>query len=122
MPVAPSVTWSPISGGLTAPRGFLAAGVTAGLKDSERPDLALLLAPEKAVCAGLFTCSAVRVSCVELCVSRLRSTSGHARAVLVNSGQANACTGSRGLIDSEVATSALASRLGLATNTVLICS
>ncbi|GCE64900.1 bifunctional glutamate N-acetyltransferase/amino-acid acetyltransferase ArgJ [cyanobiont of Ornithocercus magnificus] len=122
MPAASSVTWSTISGGLTAPRGFLAAGVTAGLKDSGRPDLALLLAPEEAVCAGLFTCSVVRASCIELCTSRLQSTSGHARAVLVNSGQANACTGSRGLVDSELATSALASRLGLATDAVLICS
>ena len=66
MPAASSVTWSTISGGLTAPRGFLAAGVTAGLKDSGRPDLALLLAPEEAVCAGLFTCSTVLLFYIQL--------------------------------------------------------
>ena len=122
MSVASSVSWSSIPGGFTAPQGFLAAGVAAGLKDSGRLDLALLLAPEEATCAGLFTRSVVRAPCVELCASRLRGTSGCARAVIVNSGHANACVGSRGLADSRLITSALASRLGLAEEAVLICS
>ncbi|MCX5939714.1 MAG: bifunctional glutamate N-acetyltransferase/amino-acid acetyltransferase ArgJ [Cyanobium sp. LacPavin_0818_WC50_MAG_67_9] len=114
--------WHPISGGITAPHGFLAAGITAGLKASGNPDLSLLLAPEGAVCAGTFTTSLVRAACVDLCAERLVASGGHARAVLTNSGQANACTGDRGLIDSLRATQALADRLGLASEEVLICS
>ncbi|MEB3166541.1 MAG: bifunctional glutamate N-acetyltransferase/amino-acid acetyltransferase ArgJ, partial [Cyanobacteriota bacterium] len=119
---APSTPWRVIDGGVTAPRGFRAAGLTAGLKVSGKPDLSLLLAPEGAVCAGTFTTSLVRAACVDLCAERLRATRGHARAVLTNSGQANACTGERGLADSLTATAALAERLGLEAAEVLICS
>ena len=114
--------WQPIAGGLTAPQGFLAAGITAGLKASGKPDLSLLLAPEGAVCAGSFTTSLVRAACVDLCAERLAASGGLARAVLTNSGQANACTGERGLADSLTATAALAERLDLAAEQVLICS
>ena len=117
-----SHSWHSISGGVTAPAGFLAAGITAGLKASGKPDLSLLLAPEGAVCAGTFTTSLVRAACVDLCAERLEANGGHARAVLTNSGQANACTGDRGLIDSQRATQAMADRLGLAAEEVLICS
>jgi glutamate N-acetyltransferase/amino-acid N-acetyltransferase len=96
--------------------------VTAGLKPSGKPDLALLLAPPGAVCAGRFTTNRVRAACVDLCVERLQATAGHARAVLTNSGQANACTGERGRRDSLAATAALAARLHLAEQEVLICS
>jgi glutamate N-acetyltransferase/amino-acid N-acetyltransferase len=115
-------SWQPISGGVTAPAGFLAAGITAGLKASGKPDLSLVLAPEGSVCAGTFTTSLVRAACVDLCAERLAASGGRARAVLTNSGQANACTGDRGLIDSQRATQALADRLGLAAEEVLICS
>ncbi len=114
--------WSPVSGGVTAPSGFLASGITAGLKASGRPDLALLLAPQGAVCAGTFTHTVVRAACVDLCAERLRSRGGMARAVLINSGQANACTGERGMADSLTATAAVAERLGLAAEDVLLCS
>jgi glutamate N-acetyltransferase/amino-acid N-acetyltransferase len=114
--------WQPIPGGVTAPAGFLAAGITAGLKPSGNPDLSLLVAPEGAVCAGSFTTSLVRAACVDLCAERLQASGGHARAVLTNSGQANACTGERGLADSLTATAELAGRLGLQAGQVLICS
>ncbi len=114
--------WRPISGGLTAPLGFQAAGITAGLKDSGKPDLALLLAPEGAVCAGTFTTSLVRAACVDLCADRLKAAGGIARAVLTNSGQANACTGDRGMQDSLQSTKRLAEQLGLPVEQVLICS
>ena len=114
--------WQPISGGITAPNGFKAAGITAGLKASGKQDLALLLAPEAAVAAGVFTTNIVRAGCVDLCVERLQQSQGTAIAVLINSGQANACTGDLGLIDSLRATAALADRLGLAHEEVLICS
>ncbi|WP_094556070.1 bifunctional glutamate N-acetyltransferase/amino-acid acetyltransferase ArgJ [Synechococcus sp. 1G10] len=117
-----SLPWHPIPGGLTAPTGFLAAGSTAGLKASGNPDLSLLLAPEGAVCAGSFTTNRVRAACVDLCAERLTASGGRARAVLTNSGQANACTGDLGLIDSLRATQATADLLGLAAEEVLICS
>lgn len=116
------VSWTPIPGGVTAPAGFQAAAVTAGLKPSGNPDLSLLLAPEGAVCAGTFTTSRVRAACVDLCAERLAASGGRARAVLTNSGQANACTGERGLADSLRATAAAAGRLGLRPEEVLICS
>jgi glutamate N-acetyltransferase/amino-acid N-acetyltransferase len=114
--------WTAIPGGITAPDGFAAAGITAGLKASGNPDLSLLLAPAGAVCAGTFTRSLVRAACVDLCAERLQTGGGQARAVLTNSGQANACTGERGLADSLTATAALAERLGLSPEQVLICS
>ena len=115
-------SWKPVSGGVTAPQGFRAAGLAVGLKPSGKPDLALLLAPKGAVCGGAFTTSVVRAACVDLCSERLESSGGRVRAALINSGQANACTGDRGLIDSQRATAALADRLGLDVEEVLICS
>ena len=117
-----SATWHPIAGGITAPMGFEAAGITAGLKASGKPDLSLLLAPEGAVCAGSFTTNRVRAACVDLCAERLAEGAGCARAVLTNSGQANACTGERGLIDSLRATAAVAAKLNVKPEQVLICS
>jgi len=114
--------WQQISGGITAPRGFQAAGITAGLKLSGNPDLALLLAPAGAACAGTFTTNQMRAGCVDLCAQRLQQNQGSARAVLINSGQANACTGDLGLIDSLRATKALADQLGFIEEEVLICS
>ena len=117
-----SSIWKPVPGGVTAPQGFTAAGWAAGLKPSGKPDLALLLAPEGAVCGGAFTRSVVRAACVDLCAQRLEASGGWMRAVLINSGQANACTGDRGLIDSQRATAAAADRLGLDEESVVICS
>ena len=120
--VAIASSWQLIQGGVTAPHGFQAAGIVAGLKPSGKPDLALLLAPVAAVCAGTFTTSVVRAACVDLCRDRLVSLGGQARAVLINSGQANACTGDRGLVDSQRATQVLADQLGVNPESVLICS
>ena len=114
--------WQMVEGGVTAPEGFQASGIAAGLKPSGKPDLALLLAPEGSACGAAFTTSVVRAACVDLCRDRLEETGGRARAVLINSGQANACTGDRGLVDSQRATEALAARLGVQDEQVLICS
>ena len=117
-----SSVWSPITGGITSPDGFLAAGISAGLKPSGKKDLALLYAPDGSCCSGTFTQSVSRAYCVDLCIDRLKSTEGKIRAVVINSGQANACTGKRGKIDSEIITHELAKRLGLSNEEVLICS
>ncbi len=115
-------SWASSSLGITMPKGFLATGIRAGLKASGKPDLALLLAPEDAICSGTFTRSVSRAACVDLSAARLQERAGKVRAVLINSGQANACTGDLGLIDSQRATEALADRLGLLSEEVLICS
>ena len=117
-----SSIWSPISGGITCPDGFSAAGISAGLKSSGKKDLALLYVPDGSFCSGKFTQSEARAYCVDLCIDRLKASSGKVRAVVINSGQANACTGERGKIDSEIITSELAKRLGLSNEEVLICS
>ncbi|WP_269609265.1 bifunctional glutamate N-acetyltransferase/amino-acid acetyltransferase ArgJ [Prochlorococcus marinus] len=117
-----SSLWSPISGGITTPDGFLAAGIAAGLKPSGKKDLALLYAPDGACCSGTFTQSVTRAYCVDLCIDRIKASEGKIRAVVINSGHANACTGSRGKIDSEIITNELAQRLGLSNEEVLICS
>ncbi|KGG13337.1 MULTISPECIES: bifunctional glutamate N-acetyltransferase/amino-acid acetyltransferase ArgJ [Prochlorococcus] len=114
--------WTPIPGGVTAPEGFSASGIAAGLKPSGNLDLALILAPEGSICAGAFTQSIVRASCVDLSRDRLKSTFGKVRAVLINSGQANACTGERGLLDTLSASSKLADLLGLKNDQVVMCS
>ncbi|MBW3041055.1 bifunctional glutamate N-acetyltransferase/amino-acid acetyltransferase ArgJ [Prochlorococcus marinus] len=117
-----SSIWSPISGGISSPDGFLAAGISAGLKPSAKKDLALLYAPEGSCCSGTFTKSVARAYCVDLCIDRLKVSKGKIRAVVINSGHANACTGGRGKIDSEIITHEIAKRMGLSDVEVLICS
>jgi glutamate N-acetyltransferase/amino-acid N-acetyltransferase len=93
---------------VTYPLGFRAAGVTAGFKPSGLPDLGLLVGEPGTTAAALFTTNAVAAAPIE--VGRDRLARGRIRAVLVNSGQANAATGRRG-IDDAVATSAEAASL-----------
>jgi glutamate N-acetyltransferase/amino-acid N-acetyltransferase len=105
---------------VTYPRGFRAAGIAAGLKPSGRPDLGLLVADPGATAAGLFTTNVVEAAPVVL--GRERLAAGAPTAVLVNSGQANAATGERGLADAASAASAVAGHLGLDPEAVLPCS
>ncbi len=104
------------------PEGFYFSGISAGLKDSKKKDLGLILAPENSICTGLFTQSTVRAACVDLCEQRISKTGNLIRAILINSGHANACTGDFGLRDSLKATSEVAQLLGLNGDQVLICS
>ncbi len=106
--------WHPIVGGVTAPSGFKASGVAAGLKPSGERDLAVVVAPPGASCAGVFTRNQVRAACVDLCAERLQQTGGQAQAVIINAGQANACTGGLARVDSERITEAMARWLDLA--------
>jgi glutamate N-acetyltransferase / amino-acid N-acetyltransferase len=105
---------------VTYPKGFRAAGVSAGLKPSGRPDLALLVGDEGTASAGLFTTNVFAAAPVVL--SRERLATGAPRAVLVNSGQANAATGERGMPDAERSTAAVAAAIGLSATEVLPCS
>ena len=105
---------------VTYPAGFAAAGLSAGLKRSGKPDLGLLVGEPGTTAAGVFTTNRVQAAPVRL--SRARLASRRARAVLVNSGQANAATGARGDSDAERATAAAAEAIGLDPEEVLACS
>jgi len=109
-----------VSTGVTYPRGFRAAGIAAGLKPSGRPDLALLIGEPGTTTAGLFTTNAMAAAPVVL--GRERLERGRGRAVLVNSGQANAGTGARGIEDAAVTSGAAAELLRLDPLDVLPCS
>ncbi|MFO7535823.1 MAG: bifunctional glutamate N-acetyltransferase/amino-acid acetyltransferase ArgJ [Kiritimatiellia bacterium] len=109
-----------IAGGATAPAGFRAAAAAAGIKYPDRRDVALLVSDTPAAAAGLFTTNRVKAAPVLLCQARLRA--GRAQAVIINSGNANACTGKQGLIDAETTARAAAKTLGLPLQSVLVCS
>jgi glutamate N-acetyltransferase/amino-acid N-acetyltransferase len=106
--------------GVCFPRGFRAAGVTCGIKASGAPDLALLASDGDAAAAGAFTRS--RLAAAPVLVSREHLANGRARAVVVNSGNANACTGAQGLDDARSMASATARALGIEPAEVVVCS
>jgi glutamate N-acetyltransferase / amino-acid N-acetyltransferase len=113
--------WQVIPGGVTAPKGYRAAGIAAGLKPSGLPDLALIVSDVDAIAAGVFTMSQVRAACVDYCRQCLQNKPS-ARAILCNAGQANAATGEQGLIDTLDSAAALAQALGIPSESVLIAS
>lgn len=100
--------------------GFRFAGIAAGIKKSGAPDLALVVADAAVPTAAVFTQNIVRAAPVELAEERVRA--GKARAVLVNSGNANACTGVAGRLAAETSTAAVAAALGVPPEQVLPCS
>ncbi len=89
------MNWQRIDGGVTAPQGFLAAAIKAGLKPSGATDLVLLVSEVPATGAGVFTTSVVRAACVDYDRDLLQRGQ-KIRAILCNAGQANACTGAEG--------------------------
>ncbi|GEL46301.1 arginine biosynthesis bifunctional protein ArgJ [Cellulomonas hominis] len=107
--------------GVTAPAGFRAAGVTAGLKPSGRPDLALVVndGPLQ-VAAGVFTSN--RVVAAPVVWSRQAVSDGVASAVVLNSGGANACTGPEGFGDTHRTAEHVGEVLGVSPGDVLVCS
>ena len=105
---------------VTFARGFRASGVAAGLKESGRPDLALLVADGPCVAAGVFTTNAFPAAPVTL--TRANLTTGIARALVANSGQANAGTGEAGLRDAVSMTETAAGIFGCPADDVLLCS
>ena len=113
---------SPIPGGITAAEGFRAAGIAAGIKASGAPDLALLVADKPAAAAAVFTTNQVQAAPVVLSRAHLARAGGLARAVVVNSGCANACTGTRGLETAQATAARAAERLGCPVEQVLVCS
>lgn len=111
-----------ITGGVTASEGFVAGSLWCGIKaeNAEKHDLALILSTEPCVAAATFTTNKVTAAPVE--ISQQHITSGDVRAIIANSGNANACTGARGLRDAIAMTTATAKALGLERRQVLVCS
>ncbi|MPV38376.1 bifunctional glutamate N-acetyltransferase/amino-acid acetyltransferase ArgJ [Georgenia subflava] len=106
---------------ITAPAGFRAAGVTAGLKASGNPDLALVVndGPEH-VAAGVFTTN--RVVAAPVVWSRTVVGDGVVHAVVLNSGGANACTGPEGFADTHRTAEHVGAALGVSSGDVVVCS
>ncbi len=100
--------------------GFLFAGVACGIKASRKADLALIVSDVPAVAAGVVTRNRVKAAPVQLAIPRLAR--GKARAVLINSGNANACTGVAGMAVVRAACRQVADGLGISEDAVLPCS
>ena len=113
--------WQVVSGGVTAPKGFIAAGVAAGLKSTGAKDLALILSQTEAIAAGVFTTSQVRAACVDYCRQCLQKKAS-ARAILCNAGQANAATGEQGWEDALESAKLLGQELNIAADAILLAS
>ncbi|MAT71158.1 MAG: bifunctional ornithine acetyltransferase/N-acetylglutamate synthase [Planctomycetaceae bacterium] len=103
------------------PQGFQFAGVYAGVKqDPHKKDVALIVSDRPAVAAGVFTQNLVCAAPVKLC--RQRVPGDNVRAVVVNSGNANACTGDQGDRDAEAMAAAVADACGLDASQALVMS
>ena len=109
-------------GGVTAPRGFRAAGVACGLKTNGALDLALLAGDADCACAGLFTTNRVKAAPVLYDQQVLARSRDSIRAVVANSGCANACTGEAGLRDAQAMAEAAAQAVGCRADQVLVLS
>ncbi|MDT8902643.1 bifunctional glutamate N-acetyltransferase/amino-acid acetyltransferase ArgJ [Anaeroselena agilis] len=109
-----------IKGGITAPKGFKAAGVKAGIKKSGKEDLTVIYSPAPCSAAALFTTNSFAAAGVQ--VSREVAAKGTAQAIVVNSGCANSCTGEQGMEDARGMAHLTASLLGLADDQVFVAS
>jgi glutamate N-acetyltransferase/amino-acid N-acetyltransferase len=118
-----------IPGSIVAPRGFLASGVFCDIKrlgtgkgsnKDRKRDLALIVSGVPATAAGMFTTNQVSAAPVKLCVRRVKK--GRAQAIVVNSGNANACTSRQGMNDALKMTEIAAKHLHLAAQYVLVGS
>jgi glutamate N-acetyltransferase/amino-acid N-acetyltransferase len=113
--------WVKIAGGITAPQGYRANAVAAGLKPSGGLDLTLIVSDQDAVASGVVTTSVVKAACVSYAQDLLAKKSP-VRAILINAGQANACTGLEGAEDNARLATWVAEAAQLDPNQVLIAS
>ncbi|HEU6446839.1 MAG TPA: bifunctional glutamate N-acetyltransferase/amino-acid acetyltransferase ArgJ [Verrucomicrobiae bacterium] len=118
-----------VSGSIVAPIGFLAGGVFCNIKrigtgkgsnKGQKRDLALIVSETPAAVAGLFTTNQICAAPVKVCVERMKR--GTAQAIVVNSGNANACTGKQGLRDAKAMTEFLADELKIPAEKVFVGS
>jgi len=102
---------------VTAARGFAASGVAAGIRRSERKDLAIVRSLRPAVGAAMFTRNKVQAACLQVCREHL--SLAEPQAIVINSGIANAATGERGVLDAQATTAEAARLLALTAEEVL---
>lgn len=122
IPVPPVPTFPPAELTLTQVPGLKAAGVAAGIKASGNPDVGLLVSDAPMSVAGLFTQNAFAAAPVLLSKMNLIRSGHLARAIVVNSGNANACTGAQGEKDAEAMAAQVAKGLKCPPEQVLVCS
>ena len=111
-----------IEGGVTAPSGFRASGLHCGIKASGKPDLSLIVSDTPAAAAGLFTINLAKAAPLYLCENHLKTNGGYVRAILTNSGCANACTGPQGEADAREMAELTAAAVGCHREDVLVAS
>src|SRR5258707_7986216 len=118
-----------IKGSIVAPRGFLASGVFCDIKrlgtgkgsnKGKKRDLTLIVSEVPATVAGMFTTNQICAAPVKVCAERVKR--GKAQAIVVNSGNANACTGRQGLADANEMTAFAAKLLHMPAEQVLVGS
>ena len=111
-----------VKGGVTSAQGFLAGAVFAGIKASNkgREDMALVASEVPVAAAGVFTTNRVKAAPVRVSKAHLKAK--FARAVLLNSGNANACTGPCGIAAAKALAAGTAEVLGCSTGQILVCS
>jgi glutamate N-acetyltransferase / amino-acid N-acetyltransferase len=121
--------FSAVNGSIVAPRGFVAGGVFCDIKrlgtgkgsnKGKKRDLALIISEVPATVAGMFTTNQVCAAPVKVCAARVKR--GVARAVVINSGNANACTGAQGLQDAREMTALVAEQFGLREQEIFVGS
>jgi len=117
--VKPAWVWIK-AGNVTSAKGFLSSGIHAGLKTGREKDMALLVSTCPADAAGAFTTNQVKAGPVRVSQEHLKN--GKVRAIIINSGNANACTGVRGIADAKRMTVATAVALRCKPQEVLVCS
>ncbi len=109
-----------IDGGITAVPGIQAAGINAGIKKAEAKDLALIFTDVPATAAGVFTKNSVTAAPVIVCRKHLSEPT--AQAIIINSGNANACTGELGMVNAHRMATVTAEQLKIDETQVLVSS
>ena len=110
-----------INGGVTAPKGFLASGLNAGIKNQTKKDMAMVFCSTPCAAAGVFTSNLVKAAPVKW-DKEIVTTSPYVQAVVVNSGIANACTGAEGLGYCADTAAEAAAALNIPKTAVLVAS
>ncbi|MEK6673781.1 MAG: bifunctional glutamate N-acetyltransferase/amino-acid acetyltransferase ArgJ [Nitrospirota bacterium] len=105
---------------ITVPKGFLFSAAEAAIKKPGRRDMALIVSIKEAVASGMFTKNRIKAAPVRLDMKRIKS--GRAQAIIVNSGNANACTGVQGMRDADDMTAGIAKGMNLKKELVYVCS
>jgi glutamate N-acetyltransferase / amino-acid N-acetyltransferase len=119
---APTTSSPVTTGGVATAKGFRAAGIAAGIKPTRKLDLALLVSDIPATAAAMFTLNKVQAAPVLVSKEHLARSGGVVRAVVVNSGCANACTGETGMADARTMAAETATLVGCPTEQVLVAS